>query len=367
MCAWVTGPLLQNGIPHDINNPKGGVLMVPPHSALTARRDYSAVRIKYPANFDPKNNSADRIQLLKDCKSTHTAGTSEVGSAATNNAFTIDGARLGTDSTYTPKAYANLADQYPTSLTRTSCPSATAASGTSVSGWCSPDKRINFVSSTEKSDFLSTYKDPKEIRFTFYMFVDSDYTTDTTFRPSGAAAAYTAYPTNNSTTIAQNAVDFFNTAQIEHTRILGAVPFVAKTSDALDAQYTGNVLFREIDPSMATAYLAAGKQTLAAGTSIQAKWSIPSGAEGIDRIGLGGWFNSANGRIGTATFADSFAVARGATEGAFTLSEDWYGFDFATFDNSRYASVATSAYREIWIRSYDRANRQIQTVVRATR
>ncbi len=372
MCAWVTGPLLQNGNSHDINNPKGGVLMVPPHSALTARRDYSAVRIKYPADFDPKNNSAHRIQLLKDCKYTHTAGTVEVGSGATNNAFTIDGARLGADSSYTPKAYINLADQYPTSLTtRTACPPSSVAAGTQVSGWCSSDKRSNFVSSVEKSEFLSTYKDPKEVRYTFYMFVDSDYTTDTTSRPSGAAAAYTSYPTNNATTIGQNADDFFATAQIEHTRILGAMPFVAKTSDALDAQYTGNILFRDIDSTMASTYLAAGKPTLTAGTTIQAKWSIPSGAEGIDRIGLGGWFSSANGRIGTATFADSFAVSRGATEGTFTLTEDWYGYDFATYSNGRYAPgsavAALSAYREIWIRSYDRANRQIQTVVRATR
>ncbi len=230
LCAWVTGPLLQNGVQHDINNPKGGVLMVPPHSALTARRDYSAVRIKYPFDFDPKNNSADREQLLKDCKSTHTAGSAEVASGATNSAITIDGAKLGADSTYVPKAYPNLVDQYPTSLTRAACPAANTTG--SVSGWCSSDKRSNFVSSTERADFLAAYKDPKEIRYTFYMFVDTDYTTATnTGRSSGPAAAYTSYPTSGtgvtSAVVATNATNFFATAQIEHTRILGGMSFVA--------------------------------------------------------------------------------------------------------------------------------------------
>ena len=380
LCAWVTGPLLQNGVAHDIQNPKGGVLMVPPHSALTARRDYSAVRIKYPADFDPKNNEDHRIQLLKDCKWTQTAGTVEVGSANTNNAITIDGAQFGTDSTYLPKAYTNQADQYPTSWsTRTSCPSnATVTSSTLISGWCNADKRSNFVSAAERAEFLTTYKDPKEIRYTFYMFVDADYTTATTLRPSGAAAAYTAYRTSapfatEMPTLAANANGFFATAQVEHTRILGSMPFVSKTSDALDARYTGSEQFRGIDSSMATAYLAADKPTLASGSKIQAKWSVPVGAEGIDRIGFGGWFSSVNGRIGTATFSDSFAVSRGTTEGEFTLSEDWYGYDFATYREGRYgptaptATKAVTAYREIWIRSYDRSNRQIQTVMRATR
>lgn len=373
LCAWVTGPLLQNGIAHDIHNPKGGVLMVPPHSALTARRDYSAVRIKYPAEFDPKNNSDHRVQLLKDCKSTHNAGTKEVASASTNNAMTIDGAKLGVSS-YLPKAYENLADQYPTSLVRTFCPQADALIGTSVSGWCSPDKRSNFVSSVERDEFVSTYKDPKEIRYTFYMFVDADYSaTATTPRPLGAESAYTNFPVYSGANLlgpsilATNASNFFATAQIEHTRILGSMPFVSKSTDALDAQYTGTEQFRGIDASVATDFLTAGKPTLAAGTRVQAKWSIPAGAEGIDRIGFGGWFTASYGRIGTATYSDSFAVSRGVTEGTFTLSEDWYGYDFATYDSARYATVATGAYREIWIRSYDRSNRQIQTVQRATR
>ena len=273
-----------------------------------------------------------------------------MASANTNNAMTIDGAKFGADSTYAPKAY-STEDQYPTSLLRSSCPAASTTNRELVSGWCSPDKRSNFVSSTERADFLTAYKDPKEIRYTFYMFVDNSY--------SEASA--------NVTNFGSSATTFFASAQIEHTRILGAMTFVSKDSEALTAQYTGNELFRVIDASMATAYLTESKATLAAGTAIQAKWSIPTGAEGIDRIGFGGWFNSTNGRIGTATFSDSFAVLRGATEGSFTLSEDWYGYDYLTYNAGSYSSSALSAYREIWVRSYDRSNRQIQTVQRATR
>jgi hypothetical protein len=104
MCAWVTGPLLQNDETHDPLNPRGGVLMVPPHSDLASRRDYSTIRIKYPMDFDPKNDALHRAQLLKDCREyPHDTGTTvgttrtynwQLGSSETNNNFTIDGARV---------------------------------------------------------------------------------------------------------------------------------------------------------------------------------------------------------------------------------------------------------------------------------
>jgi hypothetical protein len=60
-------------------------------------------------------------------------------------------------------------------------------------------------------------------------------------------------------------------------------------------------------------------------------------------------------------------LPRSVTSGSFTLSEDWYGFDFATYRNAEFANRASDAYREIWVRSYDTRNRQIQTVENATR
>lgn len=354
MCSWVTGPLLQNGVSHDISAPKGGVLIVPPHSALSARRDYSAIRIKYPAAFDPINVSSDRERLLRDCKSTHTAITVEVGSASSNNAFTIDGVKLDSESSYVPKGYDNLPDQYPTTLNRTSCPAKTTAANTSVSGWCYPDKRMNFVSPTEKENFLSTYSDPKDIRFTFYTFIDNSYSEST---PNNAFTNYNpGVPTN---------VDaFLSSAVIEHTRMVGAFPFVNQSSGV----YAGSDLFRSISPG---SFLQSNAVTLTAGTNISLSWSVPPGADGVDRVGIGGWFNSAAGRIGVATYSDSWPVAKGTLTQSNSLSEDWYGYDWTTYRSNNYTNAfavnAVSAYREIWVRGYDKDNRQIQTVVRATR
>lgn len=356
MCAWVTGPLLQNGVPHDVNAPKGGVLIVPPHSAFTARRDYSAIRIKYPETFDPINVSSDKQQLLTDCKSSHNAGTiaqpnREIGSPSTNNAFTIDGAKLDANSSYLPKGYANLNDQYPTSLTRVACPASNAAAGTPVSGWCYPDKRANFVSNVEKANFLATFADPKDIRFTFYTFIDNSYSASS---PNTAFSGVT------------DANAFFATAVKEHTRILGAIPFVAQSSGV----YSGSDLFRTISPGN---YLDSSASTVSADSNVTFNWTIPVGADGVDRVGVGGWFINASGRVGVATYSDSWAVSRGTLTQTNKLAEDWYGFDWNSYRSTNFTtSVAananvTSGYREIWVRAYDKDNRQLQTVVRATR
>lgn len=355
MCSWVTGPLLQNGVSHDISAPKGGVLVVPPHSALSARRDYGAIRIKYPTTFDPINVANDRERLLRDCKTTHTAVTVEVGSANTNNAFTIDGVKLDLSSSYLPKGYDNLTDQYPTSsTTRTSCPAKTAAAGTLVSGWCYPDKRENYVTDSEKASFLTAYRDPKDIRFTFYTFVDNNYSDGT---PNIAFSDYN--PAN-----AANVSAFLSSAMIEHSRMVGAFPFVTKSGGV----YAGNDQFRSISPG---AFLQAGAPTLSAGTSVTLNWTIPAGADGVDRVGIGGWFNSSGGRIGVAAYSDSWPVVKGTLTQSNTLGEDWYGYDWTTYRSAAYtnavASTAVSAYREIWVRGYDKDNRQIQTVVRAVR
>ncbi len=354
MCSWVTGPLLQNGVSHDIAAPKGGVLIVPPHSALSARRDYGAIRIKYPSTFDPINVSNDRERLLRDCKTTHTAVTVEVGSASTNNAFTIDGVKLDANSSYAPKGYDNLVDQYPTSLNRASCPAKTTAANTSISGWCYPDKRENFVSNTEKANFLSTYLDPKDIRFTFYTFIDNNYSEST---PNNSFANYNP-------NVSANVDAFLSSALIEHTRMVGAFPFVTQSSGV----YAGTDLFRSISPG---SYLQSNSVTLSAGSTISLSWSVPSGADGVDRVGIGGWFNSSGGRIGVATYSDSWAVVKGTLTQSNSLGEDWYGYDWTTYRSNNYtdaiASNAVSAYREIWVRGYDKDNRQIQTVVRATR
>jgi hypothetical protein len=365
LCAWVTGPLLQKDEVHDPNAPKGGILMVPPHSDLTARRDYSAVRIKYPTSFDPINNASDKTQLFSDCKSRHTVGTSaEVASAETNSAFTIDAVKTNTASTATFRVYPSLnaPSAYPTSLTRAACPTAngTGATASTVPGWCYPTKRESMVTSALRTAFETRYKDPKDLQYTFYVFVDSSYSDAT------PGTAYSGYA---------NATDFLASAEKVNVRLVGRLPFVDKTTVGGAEIYNGTEQFRGVGQSMITAYLQSGAATLAKNGSINASWTIPTGAEGIDRLGISGWFRKSDGgRIGAATFSDSFGLPRSITQATFTLSEDWYGYDHTTYSNSKFvsapysgAAAAVATYREIWVRSYDRNNRQIQTVEFAVR
>lgn len=413
MCAWVTGPLLQNDEIHDPLNPRGGVLMVPPHSDLTARRDYSAIRIKYPKDFDPKGNPAHRAQLLKDCREyPHNAGTSDVqswqiGSHETNNAFTIDGAKFGSDSETvfnaypfltTPTEFGSIA--YPTSLPtslsasqshgRTSCPSqpggatspviaGVTVDRSKISGWCGSTKRENLVDPSLRARFEQRYTDPKDVIYTFYLFVDRDYLAESGVSTSAASkTAYSTFSVSTANKTAQQIEDewkangdrFFDTAYIIQARTVGALPFVDKDSGGL---YAGNQVFRGIGQAMIDAYLkkpASGSDlaTLAKNSSIQGSWVIPPGVEGIDRLGIGGWFRRADGsRIGAASFGDSFGLPRSGTSKSFTLTEDWYGFDAKTYNGGQFASVTASTYREIWVWSYDSKNRRIQTVENALR
>ena len=373
LCAWVTGPLLQKDETHDPNAPKGGLLMVPPHSDLTTRRDYSAVRIKYPTAFDPINNASDKTRLYNDCKTPHTVGSNaEVASGETNSAFTIDAVKTNASSTAQFAAYTqlNASVAYPTSLTRYSCPvfnangqqtnvSATggvATTANTVSGWCSSTRRESMVSSALRTAFETLYKDPKDLQYTFYVFVDAAYTDAT---PN---VAYSGYA---------NATNFFASADIVNVRLVGRLPFVEKTTVGGVEVYNGAEQFRGVGQDMIATYLQAGAPTLIKNGTIAASWTIPTGAEGIDRLGISGWFRKSDGsRIGQATFADSFGLPRSISSSTFTLSEDWYGYDRTTYSNGQFANPpysATSAYREIWVRSYDRSNRQIQTVEFAIR
>jgi hypothetical protein len=379
LCAWVTGPLLQKDELHDPNNPKGGLLMVPPHSDLTSRRDYSAVRIKYPLNFDPVNNLDHKNRLFQDCKATHDTGTNtgtgsrEVASADTNNAFTIDAVRTNSSSTAPMAAYTEVRapTAYPTSLTRTFCPTRTSADAPwtngsaagapittpdNISGWCFPTKRETMVSAAQRQLFEARYRDIKDLVYTFYIFVDANYS---------LVSPHIAYDSS------LNSADFFSTAEVMQVRLVGRMAFLDKTISNGVEVYNGSESFRGVAPSMISTYLQASAPTLAAGSSIDAAWIVPEGSEGIDRLGIGGWFRSTDGRrIGSATFADSFGLPRSVLARRFTLGEDWYGFDPATFQSGRFSRLpyfATSTYREIWVRSYDQSNRQIQTVEFAVR
>jgi hypothetical protein len=341
---------------------------------LTARRDYAAVRIKYPTSFDPVGSPTDRARLFADCKTNHNTGTiasprNEVASAETNSAFTIDAVKTSPTSSAIMAAYTSLgaSEAFPTSLNRTACPvlvggvwknGQTGANTTAatVSGWCNSTKRENFVTPAQRQAFEALYRDPKDLQYTFYVFVDENYTSTV------PQTAYSGYA---------SADDFFASAEKLNVRTVGRLPFLDKTTTDGVEVYNGSEQFRGVGGGMISAYLQASAPTLLRNGSINASWTIPAGAEGIDRLGIGGWFRkSDNTRIGAATFSDSFGLPRSVTQKTFVLSEDWYGYDRAsyqggTFVNPPYSAATT--YREIWVRSYDRSNRQIQTVEFAVR
>ena len=356
LCAWVTGPLLQKDEVHDINNPKGGILMVPPHSDLVTRRDYSAIRVKYPTDFDPINNVTHKNLLFADCKSTFTSSTKiEAASGETNNNFTIDAVKTNSSSTATFKVYSSLgaSTAYPTSTNRVSC-TATTLTATTVPGWCSATKREDMVSASLKASFKARYKDPKDVQYTAYIFVDPGYSELT------PQTAYASYASSSA---------FLASAEKVNFRMVGEMPFLDKSDeDRTTATYTGNEVFRGVGSTMISTYLSANAPTVSLTTPVVGSWTIPTGTEGIDRLGIGGWFIKSDGsRIGAATFSDSFTLSRSLRASNFTLSEDWYGYDFATYSNNSFTATARNAYREIWVRSYDRSNRQIQTVEFAVR
>jgi len=398
LCAWVTGPLLQNGVTHDPENPKGGVLMVPPHSDLVPRREYSAIHIKYPTNFDPIKEASHRRTLLEDCRSVRgTSPNYEIATNSTSNNFAIDKAKTSADSTATFNAYSLLGSTvaYPTSIGAlnnasqpvnvstnpyvrlSSCPTSTSANGSTkdtVNGFCYPSVREDYVSSTDVSTFNSKYKDPKDIFFTFYVFVDSNYSAATpTVAYAQSNDKKTSYACSGTTTTScplANVDAFFASADIvKNVRIVGSMPFLTKIKDSSNnIIYSGNEVFRSVGQSMISTYLADKAPTVLKGALVPASWTIPAGAEGLDRIGLGGWFVKSNGdRIGLATYNDSFPLPRKLLSKDLTLLEDWYGYDIATYKNGSFASTASKTYREVWIRSYDRYNRQIQTVENAYR
>jgi hypothetical protein len=356
LCAWITGPLLQKDEVHDISNPKGGVLMVPPHSDLVTRRDYSAIRIKYPTDFDPVNNVTHRNLLFSDCKTTFTSSTkTEVGSGETSNNFTIDSVKTNDSSSATFKAYASLgaATAYPTSTNRPNTSCSATYTATSVPGWCFATRREDLISDSLKASFKARYKEPKDIQYTAYVFVEPGYS---------ESSPQTAYASYTSTT-------FLASAEKMNLRMVGEMPFLDKSDeDRTKATYIGKEVFRGVGSSMVSTFLSANAPTVPLTTPVVGSWTIPTGAEGIDRLGIGGWFSKSDGsRIGAATFSDSYYLPRSLTSLNITLSEDWYGYDFATYGINKYKNTATNAYREIWVRSYDRTNRQIQTVEFATR
>ena len=369
LCAWVTGPLLQNGVSHDPNAPKGGVMLKPAWSEVTQRQDYMAPRVKYPFDFDPINNSTNKAQLLSDCKNPHTDnGVRYQATPETNSTFATDWAINNSKSTRS-FGYTWLAKPYPTSYNRfdngvTACPTSTnGVAIDKVAGWCNPTKRETSVTDAERAEFETTYADPKNIVFTFYLFIDETY--------SEASPGTTKF--SNTTAFPSSGESFLASAEVMQIRMAGTLAFLDKKSENGKNIYTSiKESYLSIDDTTLSKYLAADLKTISKDTVVDFSWQKSYGDMGGDRLGIGGWWSGKKcsgcniSRIGDKTYSDSFAIDKSKNTVSIKLPEDWYGFDHLNSNNlnagAGYRNY-THGYREIWIRSYDKHNRVLQTVV----
>jgi len=339
ICAWVTGPLLQTGVVHDVLSPKGGILLKVPHPDAVATRNYMPIHAKYSPDFDPVNNATDRSYLWSDCKGT--AGTpARIGTTSTNNQFTFTSAKANNDSTWA----------FPGSAQKNYVIDSTNL-GTCVTGNCPRQSYANMrsteVTAQDKQDYVDTFGNTSMPRYTIYVFQDDSYAnTDT--------AAW-----GNSVTT------FWSSAKIENTRMVGTMAFVNKDSNGV---YNSDIKFRKPDAATVSTYLGSTLATIAAGANVNVGWTVPAGAQGIDRFGGKGqayYGTGANQKTIVSSIAQiSKGSPRSASGGVLTLADEWLGND-AIGTTKTYGGVAfavTSVYREIWARSYDLENRQIQYV-----
>ncbi|NDF46279.1 MAG: hypothetical protein EB125_11525, partial [Betaproteobacteria bacterium] len=338
VCSWVTGPGLPGYDPL-ATTPKGGILLKVPRSDYVSQRNYMAVHVKFPANFDPTGTQADRNQLVKACaarENVSTSGTAswEVASWNTTNFYTIDAAKTHLDSTFAWPTTANYSWAGESN-------SWTGAQGTGQGSWAPAA-----VSQNTKDN----YKPTSMPTYTFYSFKVSDLPSNSVYL-SG---------TNGGIPVVTNAHGdaFFAAKVVTKTRMLGAMPYLSSDANGV---YNGNTRFGSIGN---LSFLTAGAADISAGGSLTTTWSAAPGGTGMDRVGLSCWANwqssSGKKRWGPSVSSASFPVPRSDTTGTFVLEDGCVGLVgprtlFGT-------TSASTMYRDMWVRTYDQENRQIQRV-----
>lgn len=356
ICAWITGPLVQTGAAHDVDNPKGGVLVKIPHPDVVATRNYMPIHAKYSADFDPINNTStpnnDRQTLFNDCKST-TGTNVKVGTSNTNNQFTFSAARSRGASTWSyPGASSN---NFVISRDNVSiCNSNTTTATDGCPRRYYTNIRSTEVSAQDQIDYLNLYGNTSMPRFTVYAFQDDSYLN---------AEFTNQTPDHN---VWSNSIsNFWNSKIIETGRLIAPMAFVDRDANGV---YSGDIKFRKPDDATVASYLGQTMATLPAATNVNVGWTVPSGAQGIDRFGgRGQAYYTSNGteKVIVSSIAQiSKGASRSSTSGTLILSDEWLG-NAAIGSTKNYSGTnfaVTSVYREIWARSYDLENRQIQYV-----
>lgn len=353
VCAWVTGPGLPGEGTMNAQNtgPVGGILMKVPRSDYVALRSYMAVHVKFPATFDPTSVQEDRNQLLKACAARENVAVSgpaswETGSWSTFNFFTIDAA----------KTHQASAFQWPTSSSYNWASNSTSwgqAVGTSYSSWA-----LSPVGAQVKA----TYKPTSMPLYTFHAFRVSDL--------PAANSMYTVSGYGSIPVIDNTMGDaFFAAKVVMKTRMLGAMPYLSTDANGV---YNGNVRFGSLASTTLSNFLSAGATDINAGGTLSAAWNPAAGATGMDRVGFTCYANwtpagGSKKRWGPSVASGSFGVPRNITSGTFTLDDKCLGLGAQAALPGSINIPSTSMYRDIWIRTYDQENRQIQQVMLAER
>ena len=340
ICAWVTGPMLQTGALHDIEAPKGGILLKIPHPDIVQTRAFMAVHAKYSEGFDPVLINAHKELLMSDCREAQLATDSRIATLGTNNQFTFSAAKATTAATWV----------YP-GVNARNFPVTDANVTTCVTGNCPRRSYVNFrsteVSAADQSTYMSLYGNTSMPRFTVYAFQSDGYENNE----------------SNPTSVWSNVNDFWASKNIAHIRMVGSMPFILKDTGGT---YSDVIKFRKPNAESVNQYLADSTATLSSGDVLTMGWDVPAGAQGIDRFGgkaQAYFLNNQNQEniINASIFQFSRAAPRSARTGSITLTDQWLGTDAIgqNYSNSR---LITSVQRELWARSYDTENRQIQYV-----
>lgn len=357
-CAWVTGlGLPGEGVVGADGNPRGGVLIKVPRSDYVARQDYMAVHAKFADNFDPVGTLEDRKLLLKACAAREFVnGAWEVSSFSTNNQFTLDSAKIDNAGTFT----------WPSS-TALSWPSTSPDYAGTGRSHFTPNYRVNAVTDTVKAAYRPTAMPV----YTFYAFKHSAL-------PTGlyTSVSSQATPVIPSTAAGETATnDFFDTKLVIKGRMAGAMPYLETNANGV---YTGNSKFSAITPSKLDAFLGAGAPAIPKGGTLDLAWTVQGGGTGVDRVGYACWANWNNSstatanevRWGPSVSTNSWGVPRSISSKGFTLEEECESLNprvLRPVSEGVTAINSTSKYRELWTRSYDAENRQIQGVTFAKR
>ena len=351
-CVWVTGPDLPgNGARNSANTgPVGGILLKVPRSDYVARQDYLAVHVKFSATFDPVGVLEDRRALLKACAAREWNGSSwEIATWSTNNQYTIDAAKSSVSSTFAwPTGINNQTFSWPSG----------SNSYADMQGSRGGTYAVNPVTDATKRAYL-----PTEMPVYNFYAIHRDKISGLTY--GGPSGGSNSTPITNDVA-ALDIVDKLlheNEATILKVRMVGAKPYLEADANGV---YAGNAPFGSVDS--AATFLASDAVTLARNSNLPLEWSVPAGSTGTDRIGYSCWANWTNNNLkvrwGPSVSTNSWQVPRNIRSKAFTLEEDCVGY---AWSGGSGAPAITSRYREIWARTYDAENRQIQSVQFADR